>query len=149
MDGEPPAFNGTVSGFLNDWQAVDELFSGFDWVEHFDWTLSGKGRDAGLSMDFDCPRDVLPLVAILFDMQRKDSLGREHLELKEGFSRRLKKIVSQGLMSVDAMAAVTGLEVETIQELAAGGVDRVPLTERSICLFVLVERLCPAVGEQE
>lgn len=73
---------------------MDELFTGFDWVEHFDWTLSGKGRDAGLSMDFDCPRDALPLVAILFDMQRKGSLGRDYLELEEGFSCRLKKIES-------------------------------------------------------
>lgn len=52
-------------------------------------------------------------------------------------------------MSVDAMAAVTGLEVETIRELASGGVDRVPLTECSVCLFILVERLSPVADERE
>lgn len=128
---------------------MDELFSGFDWVERFDWTLSGKGLDAGLSMNFDCPRDVLPLVAILFDMQKRELLGRDYLELGEGFSVRLQKIESQGLMSLSAMAFVSGLEIETIRELAVGGVQRVPLTEHSICLYVLVDKLCPIASERE
>ena len=121
---------------------MDELFAGIDWVERFEWELTGTSPESDVTFSLGCPRDAGLLIGAILGAETREGTLRGTARLKEDLLARVGLIVERGLLSTDALARLFGCDVDTVEGLVRGEDRELP----AACvpqLLRIVERLEP------
>ncbi len=75
---------------------MDELYSGFTWVDHFAWRLTGTSEDGDIDFGITCPHDIFPLVAVAIEMEAQRGMADKTIRLDGEFAKRLAGVLASG-----------------------------------------------------
>lgn len=122
---------------------MEELYSGYGWVRHFSWVLSGTSEDAKVHFDLDCPDALLPFVGAIIDLQlsEQDSRGDHPVLFNDNFAEKLSAILRKKVMSVETLSKLSGITSEDILGLAHGSINSVTSTRHAVTLTAIVNNL--------
>lgn len=120
---------------------MEELYSGYNWVEHFDWQLSGTSEDLDLELSISCPKEALPLVALSLQLESKRGVEGQGIRFKEDFAQKLANVVTNGTISWLALSKITGIDEPTLKSIAEGSCDHDVDMRAAATLMIVVGNL--------
>lgn len=97
---------------------MDELFSAFEWVDRFGWTITGKSEDLDFEFKISCPDVVLPLVALSIYFEAKNAATNGVFQSNDQFAAKLQKVLNGNDISIHALSMITGLNRGDIESIA-------------------------------
>ena len=121
---------------------MDEMFSGIDWVEHFEWKLTGTSPENDVTFSLGCPRDASLLIGAILAAETREGALRGTAQLKEGFLTKVRAVVEQGILTTDTLARLVGCDVGMVEGLVRGEDRELPAACAPHLLHI-IERLDP------
>ncbi|QWT17898.1 hypothetical protein KPC83_01740 [Collinsella sp. zg1085] len=120
---------------------MEELYSGYKWVNHFDWELSGKNEHYNINFKQICPEDVLPLIGVILQIQAQKDIENSLVDIDESISTKLCKVIEDAVISIETLQKITDAPKETILEIMRGEQKQYEYSYGLVTLLLLIEKL--------